>query len=219
MRKNFNVLLVIAFFVFMVFCFSIANASNNYDRIDGQTVMQNGVLDFIAVAGDGIIILTYQKVDADSLVGEYVTADTLIADSIKVRVVLADSIIAGLIHGDTLIFEYAEIDTIIAGMVTNIAKQSKTLGEGDVTFELTSNIVILTGDVKANVLRTMTGAGIGIYTLKFVDGLITVTDTEIAAAGTIDLLGTASDLTSADDTTLTLMFDGISFSELCRSIN
>ena len=106
----------------------------------------------------------------------------------------------------------------ISGIITNSALQTTTLGVGDITFAITSNIIQLTGDGGANVLGTITSAGVGIYTIIFVDGLITVTDTDVAAAGTIDLLG-SSDLTSADDTTLTLIFDGTSFYEVSRSVN
>jgi len=153
MRKNFNVLLVVAFFVFMVFCFSIANASNNYDRIDGQLHMQNGVLDFIGDASEGLIYLalTYDSIEADTLAGEYVTADTLVADSVNVRIMLADSVIVGFIHGDTLIYEYAELDTVIVDTIRvraiNVTEKiTSAISEPTALYTPYSNIYWVDGD-------------------------------------------------------------------------
>jgi len=137
---------------------------------------------------------------------------TAYADSLTVNAPIT-------LESDNTIDNIIDGQVAISGIITNAAMQSTTLGSGAVTFALTSNIITLTGDGAANVLGTITGAGIGIYTIIFVDANITVTDTDIAAAGTIDLTGTATDLTSADDTTLTLVFDGTSFFEVSRSVN
>ena len=95
--------------------------------------------------------------------------------------------------------------------------QSTTLGVGATTFASTSNIIILTGDGAANVLATITGANVGIYTVQFVDALITITDDDTHGADSIDLTGT--DLTSADDLILQLLYDGISFYQISSSLN
>ena len=106
----------------------------------------------------------------------------------------------------------------ISGITTNAAMQSKTLAASDTTFAITSNSITLTGDGGTNTLAIMTGAGIGNYTILFVDGLITVTDDATNAANTIDLVG-SSNLTSADDTILYVFFNGTSFYEISRSVN
>ena len=108
---------------------------------------------------------------------------------------------------------------VSGAMITNTALQTTTLGTGAVTFALTSNSVTLTGDGAANTLGTITGAGIGIYVILFVDANITITDTDAHTADTIDLVGNAANLTSADDTTLTIFYNGTSFYELSRSVN
>jgi len=78
----------------------------------------------------------------------------------------------------------------------------------------------ITGDGGANVVATITGGATGqMLTLFFVDGFVTITDTDAHGANTVDLVGAATDLVSADDTTLTLMFDGTSWYELSRSVN
>ena len=96
--------------------------------------------------------------------------------------------------------------------------QSQTLGAGDTTFALTSNVVILTGDAGANTLATITGGVAGqLLTIICTDALVTITDTDAHTANTIDL---SAAFTSADDKVLTLVFDGTSWYEAgTRSVN
>ena len=122
-------------------------------------------------------------------------------------------------------FSYGEImrqtEDLTGATITymdNPVMQAETLATSATTFAVTSGIVTLTGDGAANTLATITGAGVGLYTILFVDAKITVTDTSGHAANTIDLLG-SSDLTSADDTILLLYYDGTSFYEVSRSVN
>lgn len=97
---------------------------------------------------------------------------------------------------------------------------TETLGVGVTTFVATGEFMEITGDGGANVVATITGGVIGhILRLIFVDGLVTITDTDAHGANTVDLAGNATDLVSADDTTLTLIFDGTSWYELARSVN
>jgi len=111
-------------------------------------------------------------------------------------------------------------DAVVSGtMITNSILQSTTLGSGAATFVVIANCIELTGDGATNTLGTITGAGIGVYVIEFVDGLITVTDTDAGTANTINLLGTATNLTSADNTTLMLLYNGTSFLEVSRSVN
>lgn len=95
-----------------------------------------------------------------------------------------------------------------------------TLGAGATTFAVASEIMIITGDGGGNTIATITGGTEGmILILLFVDANITITDTDAHTANTVDLAGTATDLTSADDTVLTLFFDGTSWYEISRSVN
>jgi len=191
------------------------------------------ITDDIGIGGDATVTGTVQ--------GEhlYITDDAVIADSLYIGddLVVIDDITADSIYaasgiltvtmntgqGDNELYDMDQnvltTSSPTFAMTNNTALQSKTLAASDTTFALTSNIITLTGDAGANTLATITGAGIGIYTILFVDGLITVTDDEANTANTIDLVGTGADLTSADDTTLTLMFDGTSFYEVSRSVN
>jgi len=97
------------------------------------------------------------------------------------------------------------------------AVQITTLGVGDTTLAITTNFITLTGDGGANTLATITGGVTGqIITILFVDGLITITDTDAHTANTVDL---SAAFTSADDTILQLLFDGTSWYETSRSVN
>jgi len=99
------------------------------------------------------------------------------------------------------------------------SRQTVTLGVGVTTLALTSNVVFLTGDGGGNTIATFTDATIGVYTFIFTDANITITDTDAHTTNTIDLVGTATDFTSADDTTLMLCYDGTSWYEVSRSTN
>jgi hypothetical protein len=92
-----------------------------------------------------------------------------------------------------------------------------TLGAAAVTFASLSDCMTVTGDGGANTIGTITG-GIDGQTMDliFVDGLVTVTDTDTGAANTISL---SAAFVSAARTVLTLLFDGTSWFEKSRSVN
>jgi hypothetical protein len=95
-----------------------------------------------------------------------------------------------------------------------------TLGVGVTTIAAVGEVMVITGDGGANTVATITGGETGQkLTLFFVDGFVTITDTDAHTANTVDLAGNATDLVSADDTTLTIMFDGTSWYEIGRSVN
>ena len=95
-----------------------------------------------------------------------------------------------------------------------------TLGGAAATFAATGEAMVITGDVGTNAVTTITGGLTGqLLILTFVDALITITDTDAHTANTVDLAGTATNFTSADDKTLVLFFDGTSWYELMRSVN
>ena len=92
-----------------------------------------------------------------------------------------------------------------------------TLGAAATTFAADARIEILTGDAGTNTIATITGAFAGQHlTCIFTDGNITITDDNTHAADTVDL---SAAFTSADDTTLTLCYDGTSWYEISRSTN
>lgn len=101
----------------------------------------------------------------------------------------------------------------------NTTQQTITLGAGATTFAVTKNVTTVTGDGGANTVATITGAVVGIYVFIFVDALVTITDDDTHAANSVDLAGTATNFTSADDKTLTLVFDGTSWYQLSTSAN
>ena len=92
-----------------------------------------------------------------------------------------------------------------------------TIANAATTFAIVSNAVTVTGDAGGNTVATITG-GISGQTLIliFVDALVVITDTNAHTANTVDL---SAAFTSADDTTLTLIYDGTSWYETSRSVN
>ena len=92
-----------------------------------------------------------------------------------------------------------------------------TLGVGVTTFNIEGNLVTVTGDGGANTIATITGGYAGKeITLLFVDALVTITDTDAHTANTVDL---SAAFTSADDTILKLIHNGVSWYEVSRSVN
>ncbi len=112
-------------------------------------------------------------------------------------------------------------DDLIANGQTGNTLQTPTLGAGVTTLAITKNVVTLTGHVDGNVLATITGGLAGqTITIICTDAKVTITDTDDAGGdNTIDLLGTATNFTSADGTVLVLLFDGTSSYEISRSVN
>lgn len=93
----------------------------------------------------------------------------------------------------------------------------ETLGVGVATFTVVGEAMEITGDGGANAVTTITGGVTGqILILTFVDGFVTMTNDDGHGANTLDLAG---NLVSADDSMLTLFFDGTSWYELARSVN
>lgn len=107
-------------------------------------------------------------------------------------------------------------NAIINGTLSTTAKLL-TLGSSVTTFSVTSNVMTMTGDAGANTIATITGANSGQYLiLIFVDGLVTLTDDNGHGANTLDL---SAAFTSADDTTIHLIYNGTSWFEISRSVN
>jgi len=105
---------------------------------------------------------------------------------------------------------------LATGKVTRTLTAS-TLGVAATAIAVTGETMVITGDGGANTVATITGGSTGQkLILLFVDANVTITDTDAHTANTVDL---SAAFTSADDTTLTLMFDGTSWYELSRSVN
>jgi len=105
------------------------------------------------------------------------------------------------------------IDTSTGGVVVKAPlatdTQSTTLGAAATVIAITDNLVIVTGDGGANTVATITGGVSGmVLRLLFVDALVTITDDNTHGADSVDL---SAAFTSADDTVLTLLYDGTSW--------
>jgi len=105
---------------------------------------------------------------------------------------------------------------IFTGKVSN-TKTAVTIAAAADTFAVTNNFVEVTGDAGANTVATITGGVSGqILTLLFVDGLVTITDTDATTADTVDL---SAAFTSSARDTLTLIYNGTKWIEIARSVN
>lgn len=106
---------------------------------------------------------------------------------------------------------------IMAGKLLGSTPTAVTCAAAATTFAVASSSVIVTGDGSGNTIATITGGVAGVTVrLLFVDGLVTITDTDAHTANTIDL---SAAFTSADDTILTIYYDGTSWYEVSRSVN
>lgn len=144
----------------------------------------------------------------------------------RVSTPTTDTIIAST-WGAALRNDYlSQTDTTAQNLASNLNIANKalgrtltaiTLGVGVTTFATVGELMEITGDGGANVIATITGGVTGqILMLVFVDGFVTVTDDNTHGANSVDLSGA---FVSADDTTLTLLFDGTSWYEISRSVN
>jgi hypothetical protein len=106
---------------------------------------------------------------------------------------------------------------VIYGDAFSAQNTATALGAAATTFAAPTSFNTVTGDGGGNTIATITGAVIGqTLSLLFVDALVTITDDDTHAADSVDL---SAAFTSADDTTLTLLYDGTSWYETSRSVN
>ena len=145
----------------------------------------------------------------------------------RVSAVTTKTTISSTAFGNALITDYlSQTDTSAQAIASNVniadnafgrTKSTTTLGVGAATFAASGEFMQITGDGGGNNVTTITGGYTGqILVLLFVDGNVTMTNNDAHTANTLDLNG---NLVSADDTTLTLIFDGTSWYELARSVN
>jgi hypothetical protein len=106
---------------------------------------------------------------------------------------------------------------INAANVVPKANAPITLGVAATTFAVSSDLMTVTGDPLGNTIATITGGVSGqSLILIFVDVLVTITDDNTHAADSVDL---SAAFTSADDTVLHLVYNGVSWLEVSRSVN
>lgn len=92
-----------------------------------------------------------------------------------------------------------------------------TLAVGATAIAVTGEVMVITGDGGGNTIATITGGATGqILILRFVDASVVITDDATHAANSVNL---SAAFTSADNTMLTLLFDGTSWFETGRSVN
>lgn len=103
-------------------------------------------------------------------------------------------------------------DSVVSNTIDAI-----TVAAAATTFAVSSNVTKITGDVGLNTVSTITGGVSGqTLTLIFLDALVTISDTNDGGANTIDI---SAAFVSADDATLSLVFDGTVWREIGRAIN
>lgn len=141
--------------------------------------------------------------------GKFISYPTVKTDTISERTTSNGVTIDGVSLKDSNV-------ALAAGKVTRTVTAS-TLAAAATAIAVTGEAMVITGDGSGNTVATITGGSTGqILILTFVDALVTITDTDAHTANTVDL---SAAFTSADDTTLTLFFDGTSWYELMRSVN
>jgi hypothetical protein len=177
-----------------------------------DTTDQNLASDLEVAAGKEVRVDTISETTGAA----GVTIDSMqIKDSIPYCDTIAEKTGAAGVTVDGV--KHKDGDVELATGVVERTMTPLTLGVGDTTFAVTGEFMEITGDGGANTIATITGGQTGqTLVLLFVDANVTITDTDAHTANTVDL---SAAFTSADDTTLTLKFDGTSWYELSRSVN
>jgi hypothetical protein len=147
--------------------------------------------------------------DVTGATGKFISYPTVKTDTVSERTTAAGVTI------DSVLLKDGNV-VLAAGKVTRTLTAS-TLALAATAIAVTGEAMVITGDGAGNTVATLTGGSTGqILVLTFVDGLVTITDTDAHTANTVDL---SAAFVSADDKTLTLFFDGTSWYELMRSVN
>ena len=209
---------------------STADADLDELHILGATIVrkhyQGGIQPAIAVAS----AYTTTIIQNCRVIGTSLTAGPLVTIAATAPTHCSGNIVApatkitsitGAIGLDNPIYSAGnnyDTDGVPLRWVAQAGKQTITLDASVTTFALTDNVAVVTGDAGANTIATITGprlVGASIIYLLFADALVTITDDDSHADETIDL---SAPFTSADDATLTLLFDGVSYYEVARSV-
>ena len=214
----------------IVRCFNFLSTVGNI-HLTGNTLLQRslesggtGRGEYVRVnsaAGGGIVNSVANHIIVSGFATNYwgnVAAGDLIVSHFDDIAAVDGTIGAGsFTYASSLIDGNTTATGIIRGGQIATPLQTATLGAGVTTLAITSNVLVLTGDGGGNTIATFTGGVAGqLLTIIFVDGLVTITDTDAHTANTVDL---SAAFTSADDTVLQLVFDGTSWYEVSRSVN
>ena len=105
----------------------------------------------------------------------------------------------------------------VTGTVVVASVPATTLGSGATTLAVASIVVKLTGHAGGNTIGIITGGITGMsLVIIFEDALVTITDTDISTANTVNL---SAAFTSSANDTLSLVYDGNKWFETARSVN
>jgi len=176
---------------------------------------------FTIVADDDVLgQLQFAADDGADLatIGAAITAEidgTPGANDMPTRLVFLTTADAASTPTERLRISAAGVITVAGTLATTPG--SVTLGAAATVIAVTANVMTITGDGGGNTVATLTGGTSGMtLTLIFIDALVTITDDGTHGADSVDL---SAAFTSADDTTLQLVYDGTSWYELSRSVN
>lgn len=95
-------------------------------------------------------------------------------------------------------------------------KDELTILNGETTFNLTSNYMVLTGAAAVTIARIIGGYEGQRLLLGFTDANVTITDDASGNADTVNLSGA---FTGSADDTIELIYNGTSWREVSRSVN
>src|SRR3990167_6020229 len=95
-------------------------------------------------------------------------------------------------------------------------KDQLTILVGATSFNVTSNYMVITAAGAVTIATIIGGYEGQILTLEFTDANTTITDDATDAANTVNL---SAAFTSTDNDTMRLLFDGMSWREVSRSVN
>jgi hypothetical protein len=109
---------------------------------------------------------------------------------------------------------------VLSGKLSSTGTSPTALVTGNTTFAVTSNLATITG-TNAVTIATITGGVSGMELhLLFVDGNVTITDTDgTGTTDSVNLAGTSTNFTSGAQKTLTIIHNGTKWYEIARSTN
>lgn len=91
-----------------------------------------------------------------------------------------------------------------------------TIASGATTFNVASDYMVLTGAAAVTIATIKGGREGQILTLQFTDANVTITDDATGSADTVNL---SAAFTSTANDTMQLIFNGVSWREISRSVN
>lgn len=108
------------------------------------------------------------------------------------------------------------LDDVIGDVIVTSNRFQLTIASGATDFKVGASYMVLTGEAAVTIAKIIGGREGMILTLEFVDANIAITDDATAAADTVNL---SAAFTSTANDTMQLIFNGISWREISRSVN